>query len=275
MILPVLRPDVFCYYRVSRELINQMIFPPICRKSFGQRIVLSLCGVLLMVVSFPQPAIPQNQFKPMKAKITYIKTDLSIQNLAESARFNGGPIVIDRYWNGKEAPEGRTFAARLLWSDTALYALFDARQAEVLIVSSGPDVSKKAMNLWDRDVVEILLAPDRNDPRKYFEFEAAPTGEWLDVALDSTSGKRVSDWEYASGMETVAKIEKDRVIIAIKIPWKAFVKKPKAGDVWLGNLLRCIGKDPDRGYLAWSPTMTKEPNFHVPDRFGEFHFVKY
>jgi hypothetical protein len=50
--------------------------------------------------------------------------------------------------------------------------------------------------------------------------------------------------------------------------------KPKSGDVWLGNLLRCVGRDPDRGYLAWQPTMTEKPNFHVPEKFGEFEFVR-
>jgi Carbohydrate-binding family 9 len=62
--------------------------------------------------------------------------------------------------------------------------------------------------------------------------------------------------------------------MAIKIEWKAFGKTPKIGDVWLGNIFRCIGKDPTRGYLAWSPTMTKEASFHVPEKFGEFEFGK-
>ena len=56
--------------------------------------------------------------------------------------------------------------------------------------------------------------------------------------------------------------------------WKAFGVTPKAGDVWLGNILRCVGRDPTRGYLAWSPTLTEEASFHVPERFGEFEFVK-
>jgi hypothetical protein len=74
-------------------------------------------------------------------------------------------------------------------------------------------------------------------------------------------------------MESFAAVGEGAVTMAIKVPWKAFGKAPRAGDVWLGNIFRCIGKDPDRGYLAWSPTMTAEPNFHVPERFGEFVFV--
>ena len=33
------------------------------------------------------------------------------------------------------------------------------------------------------------------------------------------------------------------------------------------GLYRMEGKSPRR-YLAWSPTMTPKPNFHVPDAFG-------
>ena len=171
---------------------------------------------------------------------------------------------------GKDAPVERQLSARLLWSDEALYVRFEANQGEPLVVADNPDLAKKTLGLWDRDVCEIFVAPDVREPRKYFEFEIAPTGEWIDVALDITSGTRRSDWEYRSGMESAAKIGDDKVTSAIKIPFTALGKTPKAGDVWLGNILRCVGKDPDRGYLAWSPTMTKEPNFHVPERFGRF-----
>jgi hypothetical protein len=58
----------------------------------------------------------------------------------------------------------------------------------------------------------------------------------------------------------------------MKVPWTAFGKKPESGDVWLGNLFRQVGSGETRGYLAWSPTMTRTPNFHVPEKFGEFVF---
>jgi hypothetical protein len=212
--------------------------------------------------------------KENKLNVKHISADFPVGDLSHKNWRSANTAMVDRYWNGSEAPLGRRARAKFLWSDTAIYILFEANQGEPLVVAEKPDRSKKAMNLWDRDVVEIFLAPDKNEPRKYFEFEASPNGEWLDVALDSTTGKRIADWEYRSEMVSSAKIEDSQVVIAMKIPWAAFGKKPKAGDVWLGNLLRCVGKDPDRGYLAWSPTMTEEPNFHVPERFGEFHFVK-
>jgi alpha-galactosidase len=58
------------------------------------------------------------------------------------------------------------------------------------------------------------------------------------------------------------------------VGWEAFGKKPKTGDVWLGNLFRCVGTGISRGYLAWQPTLTDQPNFHVPQVFGSLNFKK-
>ena len=161
-----------------------------------------------------------------------------------------------------------------MWSKVALYVRFEANQAEPIVMSETPNVQTKTKGLWDRDVCEIFLAPNKAEFRKYFEFEIAPNGEWIDLGIHQLPEKRETDWEYNSGMKSATRIEKDKVVMAIKVEWKAFGKTPKAGDIWLGNILRAMGSEPNRGYLAWSPTETKQPNFHVPEKFGEFEFVK-
>ncbi len=209
-----------------------------------------------------------------KTKITHIKNDFSVQELENKAWDKAKNITIDKYWSGENAPTGRQFKTRLLWSDTAVYVRFEANQSEPLIVSEKANLTSKTRGLWDRDVCEIFLAPNRAEPRKYFEFEIAPNGEWIDLGIHQMPDKRETDWDYASGMQSKSLIGKDKIWMAIKVEWKAFGTTPKAGDVWLGNIFRCIGKDPTRGYLAWSPTLTKEASFHVPEKFGEFEFVK-
>ena len=209
-----------------------------------------------------------------RLKITHISRDFSVENLSDSAWKKAADVEVTNYWSGADAPLGRHFKTRLLWSGTALYVRFEANQTEPLIVSDKPDLTKKTRGLWERDVCEIFIAPNKAERNKYFEFEIAPTGEWIDLGIEVTPTKRETDWDYASGMQSAVKIEKDKIVMAIKIEWKALGKTPKPGDVWLGNLFRCVGKDPTRGYLAWQPTKTKEPAFHVPEAFGEFQFVK-
>jgi hypothetical protein len=213
------------------------------------------------------------QKKMDRVQIAHINKELTVSAFTDKAWRHARGVEIETYWSGEKAPETREFEAGLLWSDTALYVRFEAEQHEPLIVSEHPDTKKKVRGLWDRDVCEIFIAPDRSTPNKYFEFEVAPTGEWIDLGIEVTPGKRITDWDYASGMEAAAKIEKNKVIEVIKVPFRALGRTPNAGDVWLGNLFRCIGKDPTRGYLAWRPTHTKEPAFHVPSAFGEFEFT--
>lgn len=209
-----------------------------------------------------------------RIKIKQIKNDFPVREIENKAWKNAVEVSIKKYWSGKDAPVGRHAKARILWSDSAFYVRFEANQAEPLVVSQTPNLKSKTIGLWDRDVCEIFIAPDRNEPRKYFEFEIAPTGEWIDLGIYQKPDVRITDWEYRSGMQAAARIEKDKIWMAIKIEWKAFGKKPKAGDVWLGNLFRAVGSEPNRGYLAWQPTETKQPNFHVPQKFGEFLFVE-
>jgi Carbohydrate family 9 binding domain-like len=202
-----------------------------------------------------------------------IALDLNVTDLASAEWDKAQPVAINRYWSGDSAPTGRHAEARLLWSSKALHLRFVCRQAEPLIISPNPQTVEKTMGLWDRDVCEIFIAPDPNAIERYFEFEAAPTGEWLDVAIHRTPEKHEADWQFESHMTTTAQIEKDVITIAIRIPWNHWIHEPRRGERWRVNLFRCVGSGDNRGYLAWQPTRTPQPAFHVPQVFGWLHLV--
>ena len=208
----------------------------------------------------------------MKASVRRIGRDFEIGELGHESWDRADEICVETYWSGEKAPAGRHFSARLLWSDTSLYVRFEANQAEPLVTAEIPNLRSKTIGLWDRDVCEIFVAPNKEDASRYFEFEVAPNGEWIDLAVHQLTDRRETDWEFFSGMAVAGKIDSNRVRMALKIPWNAFAKTPKTGDVWRGNLFRCVGTDPGRGYLAWSPTLTIAPNFHIPEKFGELRF---
>lgn len=208
------------------------------------------------------------------AKVNYLTRDFDISDIYDPAWERAAVVQIDRYWSGVEAPEGRRAKVRLLWSDNALYVAFVADQTEPYVISAAPNVRHKTLDLWDRDVCEIFVAPDPGRLTKYFEFEVAPTGEWVDLGIEVFSDKRSRDDAYHSGMQSIARRERGQYVVIMRIEWRAFGRFPNAGDIWRGNLFRCVGKDPDRGYLAWQPTLTEEPSFHVPERFGHFIFTR-
>jgi alpha-galactosidase len=194
--------------------------------------------------------------------------DIDVTDLQNAGWDRAQAVHIDRYWSGDPAPVGRSAEARILWSSKALHIRFVCNQAEPLIVSSTPQTEKKTMGLWDRDVCEIFIAPDEHVVERYVELEAAPNGEWLDVAIHWTPEKRQSDWEFHSQMTTASQVERDRITIGMRIPWNQWLHEPQPEERLRLNLFRCVGSDPDRGYLAWQPTRTPQPNFHVPQAFG-------
>jgi hypothetical protein len=177
-----------------------------------------------------------------------------------------------RYWSGEDAPKARQTEARLIWSEEALCVRFICSQSEPLVISDAPQTAEKTIGLWERDVCEIFIAPQAGEPERYFEFEAAPTGEWIDLEIRCKPEARETDWRYHSGMTAAGRIEEERVMVAMRLPWEAFGQRPQAEKLWRVNLFRCVGNGAERGYLAWQPTRTPQPNFHVPQAFGWLRF---
>jgi alpha-galactosidase len=200
--------------------------------------------------------------------------DLPADDLDATAWGSAAPVWIKRRWSGEPAPLNRHAEVRILWSNDALHVRFVCEQHEPLIVNPNPQTRNKTPGLWDRDVCEIFLAPDPARPENYFEIEAAPTGEWIDLGITWEGKERVTNWEFKSELSVATRVEPERLVVAMRIPWSVdgkSIHKPRLGELWLVNLFRCVGLGNDR-YLAWQPTFSEEPNFHVPQAFGWLRF---
>jgi hypothetical protein len=197
-----------------------------------------------------------------------VERDLAAGDFDDAAWSRPRAAQIARYWSGEDAPPERRAEARALWNEHALAVRFDCRQAEPLVLSASPRLDRKTIGLWDRDVCELFITPERDAIRHYFEFEVAPTGEWIDLKLTVRPQGRATDWHFHSGMNAAARVRPDSLTLGLRVPWKHLGGAPRAGERWRCNLFRCVGRDPTRGYLAWQPTNTPEPSFHVPDKFG-------
>ena len=183
------------------------------------------------------------------------------------------PIPIEHYWSGEPAMASRHAEARICWSNEALHVRFIGVQQEPLVVSENPVTDRKTLGLWDRDVCEIFIAPDPEQPWRYYEFEAAPTGEWIDLGIEVKPTGRETDWDFASGFTTAAKLTDGQLLVAMRIPWSDVIPRPSDGTQWQINVFRCVGPEAPERYLAWRPTGTPEPNFHVPEVFGNLVFA--
>ncbi|MCC6340721.1 MAG: carbohydrate-binding family 9-like protein [Bryobacterales bacterium] len=173
-----------------------------------------------------------------------------------------------------EYPETKT-EVRAFYTGASLYFLFICPY-QVLNLWLPPQNSKPRVKLWDRDVVEIFLGDDWKNIRHYREFEIAPTGDWIDLAIDLDRKNYDRDWR--SGWQTMGRIDEARKIwyAAARIPLKSVSEVPvKSGTRWRMNLYRIDGQGPDseRHFLCWQPTcvLNRDPN-HVPEHFGTLVF---
>jgi hypothetical protein len=141
-------------------------------------------------------------------RIVRVAAEFEVDEIQSPVWDSSDEVLVDKYWSGETAPVGRHFTVRALWSQTALYLRFTAAQTEPLVVSQKPDLSRKTKGLWDRDVCEIFIAPDPKNFRSYFEFEVAPTGEWIDLAVTQHPDRRETDFDYNSGMQAFGSVSR-------------------------------------------------------------------
>lgn len=208
-----------------------------------------------------------------KVDARFSAADVAVNEFDHMAWEAAVPVRLSRYWSGQIAPESRHAEARLIWTPNALLVRFSCNQREPMVINASPDTKTKTLGLWDRDVCELFISPDLTRPNRYFEFEAAPTGEWIDLAILKKDDGRETDWDYSSGMTTASRIESEILTTVIRVPWSNTIPKPAKGDEWAVNLCRCLGGGEGRGYLAWQATRTEKPNFHVPAAFARLRFV--
>lgn len=166
---------------------------------------------------------------------------------------------------------------RGFWTDSDLYLLFISPYT-VLNLWLPADNSQDRLKLWDRDVVEFFLGDDWTNIKRYREFEIAPTGDWVDLAIDLNTESYDAKWD--SGWQRQGRIDEGKHIwyAAARVPLRSVSEKPiAAGTKWRANLYRIdgLGEDPQRHFLCWQPTcvVNRDPN-HVPEHFGTLIFEK-
>jgi alpha-galactosidase len=178
------------------------------------------------------------------------------------------PVSFCHDWQGKNEDPQRSTEIRVLWSDDHLYIRFRCRYRAIYVFLNA-DPNGRRDQLWDRDVAEVFLQPDRFDQKYYKEFEVSPNGQWLDLDITPQGLRHIT-----SGMRSNVALDEARRLwtadVAIPITAMTSDFDPEQG--WRVNFFRCEGIDPERLYSAWQPTETEKPNFHVTQKFGILRF---
>lgn len=181
---------------------------------------------------------------------------------------NTQPITFQSDWQGENDDPQRRTEIRLLWLPETLFIRFWCNY-RTLTMFDDADQDGYRDGLWDRDVAEAFLQPDRFRSRYYKEFEVAPNGLWIDLSLHPEGRQRLN-----SGFRRIAAVDLDEHIwmAQLAIPIASVTANFDPSQQWRANFYRCEGTEPGRWYSAWRPTYSPQPNFHVPESFGIIRF---
>lgn len=187
-------------------------------------------------------------------------------------------------WDGLQRDDPRTLAW-MRWDETNLYVAFDSTDPNVHaepLVRDAP--------IYNGEVVEVFIDP-RGQAAGYYEFEVNAAASTFDAYFpahrDQVPGFDAKSWDCA-GIATAANVvgtlnfngDIDTSWTAeLAIPFAALDeagnRPPQVGQTWRMNLYRTEHTPEGIYYLAWSPTLTSKPDFHVPSQFGTVLFAGY
>jgi predicted TIM-barrel fold metal-dependent hydrolase len=191
---------------------------------------------------------------------------VSMNGMLKDPAWDGAPAQLVELQADRAVarPELAT-TVKALWNDEFLWIGFSCPCTQVVTLA-GADLSKERLGLWEGDVVELFAGRDAEHPGRYLEFELAPNGEKLDVAV--ADGKK--DFGWSSGFKTAVCVDLPKHVwtAEMMIPWTAFGGAPKAGERWRANVFRCDRTG--QAQLALRPTLSN--TFHQPDRFATLVF---
>jgi hypothetical protein len=199
--------------------------------------------------------------------------------LAHAKHVNAAPVIdgqLDPIWAGAPpvawqtdytgATTGTKTTARFLWSEKALFVLFELSGAGLNVDTSRP-VNTERDKLYEEDCVELFLAPDAARREHYYEMELGPLGHFFDLEIDRAAKTHQTAWSSQPKIKSSSDAAHHTALIEAQLSAPELTSALVAGARLPLALYRMEGKTP-RQYLAWRPPRTPKPNFHVPEGFG-------
>jgi len=199
---------------------------------------------------------------------TWSPKDIPLSANPDSPEWRDAPRVKIAHDYLSKPIEGPPTEVRSRWSKTHLYLLYICPYTE-LTLKPEPTTSAETPRLWNWDVGEVFIGPERGPITQYKELQVSPQGEWVDLDIDREHPKELGGMNWNSGFTVKARIDKEKKIWygEMRIPFAAIDDQaPEKDKTFRIGVYRIAGAGENRQYYAWSPTGQK--SFHVPQAFG-------
>jgi alpha-galactosidase len=205
-----------------------------------------------------------------EVEAAYVPRDIRLDAAHPGAEWQlATPIAFSSDWQGKNPDLKRETQVRMLWSPRMLFLRFECCYRELYVFAQA-ETNGRRDRLWNRDVAEAFLQPEPAQDRYYKEFEVSPNGMWID--LDIFPGG-LGNLQSGLQRSVVIHYQEHVWIAEVAVPMKAITPDFDPDKVWRANFFRVEGRKESRAYMAWRPTYTSKPNFHVPSAFGRLRFA--
>lgn len=122
-------------------------------------------------------------------------------------------------------------------------------------------VRQRDGEVWTDDCVEVFLAPDADEPGAYYHLVV----NTLAVVRDEFWQEGKDDPSWDSRAQVAVRVESNRWIAEIAVPFASFNRVPIVGDTWRANFARERYTFEPGEFLTWQPC---QRGFHEPERFG-------
>jgi hypothetical protein len=179
------------------------------------------------------------------------------------------PVVFFSDWQGKNPDPKCETQVRVLWSPRMLFLRFECCYRELYVFAQSEHNGRRD-RLWNRDVAEAFLQPVPARERYYKEFEVSPNGMWIDLNIFPGG---LADLKSGLRRSVVINYQEHKWTAELGIPMKSITPDFDPNKIWRANFFRVEGRKEPRAYMAWHPTNTSKPNFHVPSAFGKLRFA--
>lgn len=196
---------------------------------------------------------------------------LSVWNLPVSAVLS--------FADGSVVPPHLHTSIRSAWNESSLFVLFEVTYSRLRLTPENVprEPSGKTLRLWEHsDVVECFIGSNAAATRRYKEFQVAPDGRWIDIAIDQNADTCTGDMLWISGARFRSTVDHPsncwRAIM--DIPWRSLGISPLLHTVLDCNFYRATGKFHGDELYAWSPTGYGDNCFHRAEKFGKLEIVE-
>lgn len=162
--------------------------------------------------------------------------------------------------------------AQLCWDEEVIYLRMEAFEKDIRKEETDP-----LAEICNDSCLEFFIQP--TDAPTYLNFEINPLANYLigqgDCDVDNRLRVIIPDFE--TRMEPKVEFTATGWVLSYKVPF-SFIRlfypqfEAKVGAKVRGNCFKCGDLTVNPHFLAWSPAVSEEPAFHLPEYFGQLIF---